>query len=113
MLHSDKVQFVQDYLQGAIPQCPNTQPLCIVGGGATGKSYVLKQVAEESPVAFCHMNIEKRVCFHSGKFINPEGRFCPIPFIFETLGLPEDLQMAETLQAHIVEFVPDPSYLHH
>jgi hypothetical protein len=108
-LHSDKVKFVLDYIQGALPQCPPSRPLCILGQGATGKTYVMRDVCEETPVAFCHMNIEKKMLYQSGKFINPEGGSNPIPFVFQCLGLPEDIDMAETLNAYIVEFVPDLS----
>ncbi len=48
--HAEKVQFLKNFLNGHADNVPNDRPLMLRGSGGNGKSYVIQEVAETSPV---------------------------------------------------------------
>lgn len=104
--HQDKVQFVKSFVKGELDDYSVNRPLMIVGSGANGKSYVIQEVREQSPVNL--------VIYHEmgGSFafvpaITPSPT-CAI--LMASNGAPEDYTLAKRLNAHIVHFEKDPAY---
>lgn len=105
--HSEKVQFLLDYLEGKLASTPSGRPLLLIGKGSTGKTKVLNEVAEKTSVPFIHMNIENTFLLHCPEGAAVGKRSRP-PIIFETLGDTDDMRLEEYFNATLVEFIADP-----
>ncbi len=103
--HESKVAYVQHYLT-AVERGEEMCPLVIAGGGATGKSFVINEIAGTSniPIVVIHDNTHR---YFPGK--SPDSNVCAM--IFTTLGLEDDIKVAAYFHSKLVQFKPDVSYL--
>jgi hypothetical protein len=102
--HESKVAYVQKYLTEV--ECGEEMcPLVIAGGGATGKSFVISEIARTSniPIVVIHDNTYR---YFPGKCA--DSNVCAMIFI--TLGLEDDMKVAAYFHSKLVHFKPDVSY---
>lgn len=99
--HAEKVEFLTNYITGP----DNHVPLMLIGSGANGKSHVILEVAQQSPV---NILVFYTGCGHSFfPSVNP-SRECVI--LIHANGAPDEYALASALNANMVEFKKDPAY---
>jgi hypothetical protein len=103
--HAEKKQFLMNYLHEAIDGVTYRQPLMILGRGGNGKSKILEEVAEVSPVNILVIHEgEGHMFFPSSK---PSDE-CVI--LLPVNGSPQEFALASALNAYGVEFLKDPAF---
>lgn len=107
--HAEKVAFVKNYIQAVQQAEPDSRPspLMIFGKGGEGKTKVVQEVVEASPIPIMLLNEDYQggTRYHPGT--NPQAERCAVIHI--SLGQPEDFKVADYFRTTIVEFKPDPS----
>ncbi len=112
--HQEKVQFVQNYLNQALLNYENSRPLMIIGPGGSGKSYVLREVEQNLPLPLLVIQ-DGDTTLHLPSQITDDMRYyyhAKKAIILVSLGLEQDMQIAEYLGAEMVYFDRDPSLIH-
>ena len=104
--HQEKVQFLLDYLNEKLEEFPLDQPLMIYGRGANGKSHVVREVSELSPIPICVFGGSTT----GYSFFPTQHPSSKLAVLIVCIGEPEDFDVAEYMGAKIVEFVSDPAY---
>lgn len=103
--HAEKVQFVQRFLRGGIPEYPNDRPLMLLGSGGNGKTKVVQEVAENADV-----NILVFQGGDSHRFF-PSAQYSDRCVILITAnGGRDEMEFGRLLNAQIVMFDKDPAY---
>lgn len=105
--HNEKLQFLLDFLNEKIPEFPLGTPLMIYGSGGNGKSTILHEVLEQSPVPIVVFSGEGPPAFQFYPTQKPSSK---LAVLIVCLGTPEDMDFAEYLEANIVEFLRDPAF---
>lgn len=103
--HNEKVQFLLDYLNGTLQQYPLDTPLMIHGNGGNGKSKILQEILEVSPVPILVLQSGEVYRYFPNQF--PSNR---IAVLLINNGASEDFEAAQYMRANIVEFLSDPSF---
>lgn len=103
--HAEKLAFLTNYLNGTLQDFDRNQPLMIIGSGANGKSFVFNEVLKTSPVNILLLSSENRYSIYSSTSISSKT----VILMIEN-GTPEDFELAQKLNAKIVEFKKDPTY---
>ncbi len=103
--HTEKVQFLKNFLNNQVEGMTNARPLMLRGSGANGKSFVLQEVAETSPV-----NI---LVIHPGdghRFLPSAKPSEECVILMMSNGDVNDATLAYHLNAYIVDFKKDPAF---
>lgn len=101
--HEDKVDFLMRFLNGSFENYPRDTPLMIFGSGGNGKSYILNEVAERSPIPI--------VTFGDGyRYYPTQYTSSRLAVLIVCNGAPEDFAFAKYMNANIVEFGKDLDY---
>ena len=95
-----------NFIQGNLEDYPVDRPLMIVGSGANGKSYVIREVAQMAPVNLVIFQ-EAGGSFGFVPAISPSHE-CAM--LMAVNGSPEDFALAKSLNAHVVHFEKDPAF---
>lgn len=103
--HQEKITFLTNFLRNVQEGFDNSQPLMILGSGANGKSYVLQEVAQTSPVNICLLVTDQG--YHYIPASQPSNK-CVLLFLVN--GAQDDFTLARILNASIVQFEKDPAY---
>ena len=91
------------YLNGMLENYPRDTPLMVFGSGANGKSYILNEVAERSPIPI--------VTFGDGyRYFPTHHTSSRLAVLIICNGAPEDFAFAKYMNANIVEFGKDLDY---
>lgn len=99
--HAEKVAFLTSYITG-----PNSHvPLMLIGSGANGKSKVILEVAQTSPV---NLLVFYTGCGYTFLPSAIPSRECVI--LIHANGAPDEYALASALHANMVEFQKDPLY---
>lgn len=104
--HAEKVRFVKSFIKGELKDYPPDRPLMIIGSGANGKSYVIREVAQMAPVNLIIFQ-ESGGSFTFVPAISPSHE-CAM--LMAVNGSSEDFALAKSLNAHVVSFEKDPAY---
>ncbi len=105
--HADKVQFLLSFLAGNQPTYPLDEPLCIEGPGASGKSYVLNEVRDQTPVPLILVQENRYFVVPATQ---PSNRVQPVMIIVSLGDQSEEHQAAKYFKANPVYFQPDPDF---
>lgn len=103
--HEEKVNFLKKFLQNETPSYSRETLLMLVGSGGNGKTLVLQEVLEATPVNVCVV-CENRFRFYPAK----TGSSDSCAYILVCNGAPDDFDVAEYFNANVVEFLKDPNY---
>jgi len=108
----EKIQFLLDYLEDKVPECPRTRPLILRDQGGTGKTAVLNELAKISPFSFVHLNLEGRTRVVKGRLDEEIPQGTALPLIVEIIqGSVGEEGFIRYLDGFVVQFVADPLYL--
>lgn len=103
--HTEKIQFLTNFLHGYLEDYPRTVPLMLIGTGGNGKSSVIYEVSNTSPVNIL-------ILFHDGQFhFVPSKEYsddCVI--LLHANGAPSEYALATCLNANSVRFEKDPAF---
>ncbi len=105
--HNQKVQFLLDYLNETLENYPLDTPLMIHGNGGNGKSKILQEILEVSPLPILVLQSGEVYRYYPNQF--PSNR---IAVLLINNGTPEDFAAAQYMRANVVEFLSDPSFVH-
>jgi hypothetical protein len=103
--HAEKVQFLKNFVNGDVEHMPNNRPLMLRGSGGNGKSKVITEVWENSPV-----NI---MLFYPGdgfRYLPAATPSEKCVVLIHSNGSDEEMEFAEHMNAYDVEFKKDPAF---
>jgi hypothetical protein len=105
--HNEKVQFLTNFLNGSQQGFDRNQPLMIAGSGGNGKSKVFSEVAPSSPVNILLLNEDYSDKFRVWDSNQPTDKYATLMI---ALGTDQEYELAQKLNAQIVQFAKDPAY---
>ncbi len=103
--HAEKKQFLLNFLNDQVEGMTTRRPLMILGSGGNGKSKIIQEVSEFSPINM--LVIQQGDTHHF--FPSPvSSDDCVI--LLPVNGSPQEFALAAALDAQSVEFLKDPAF---